>query len=79
MKYAVFEDGKPAVLMHSYDCWKSNVFNTKREAEVYAYLWCVGTTLERAKQEAPEMNLGEDYDYSLYGDPVWMMILEVEE
>jgi hypothetical protein len=79
MKYTVYENGKPAVMaLKTFKCWEKATFDTKREAEVYAYLWCYPVTKDVAQQTAPEMEVGKKYDYGVYEVQVWMHIEEEE-
>lgn len=39
MKYAVYENDRPAVLKGSYECWHNNVFDTMEQAIIYARQW----------------------------------------
>lgn len=77
MKYTVYENGKPAAMWpDGFTFWDNATFATKREAEVYAYLWCYPVTKPVAAKEAPEMEIGKKYNYSMCEVPVWMHIEE---
>lgn len=85
--YMVFEENKPARIdsspLNRNGIWSSAEFSSKRDAEIYAYLWCHKVTKEEAFRIAPEMELGVKYDYSSgglsFGEPIIMSILEVVE
>lgn len=64
MTYTVQEqqsDGtwKDAVLLPSHTGWDVCTFSTKREAEVYAYLWTNAVTKAVSQERAPVMELGK--------------------
>lgn len=79
--YIVFEGFKPAKLDSENPIWNNNEFRNKRQAEIYAYVWCNKVTWSQASLMAPEMELGVQYDYSSgglsFGEPIMMSILEV--
>lgn len=79
-KYQVFENDTPADSAHTRVGkgmgWDSSIFDTKRDAEIYAYLWCYQCSLEDATKLAPVMNIGELYQMSLYEGG--MQIKEIE-
>jgi hypothetical protein len=76
--FHVFEADKPAFLPDTkVDDWKGNVFETKRKAEVYAYLWCYRCTHEEAERDALEMELNKKYNMSTGEFPVMMEIREI--
>jgi hypothetical protein len=79
MSYTVCEDDKPATMApNTFKCWEIATFDTKREAEIYAYLWCYPVTRDVAEKEAPQMKIGVAYDYGMFEVPVWMKIVEEE-
>lgn len=75
MTFTVYEADKPAIIGLG-PRWRNATFDTKRDAEVYAYCWAYPVTKEFAEKNAPEMTPGEDYDYGMYEVPVWMRIEE---
>lgn len=87
MKYKVQEhqtgtQWKDAILVVSSKLWANCTFNSKREAEVYAYLWCNQSTKERAYEVAPEIAIGVPYEFITpltFGEGVFMRIIEVVE
>lgn len=79
MKYTVYENDEPAVMApRTFKCWETASFDTKREAEVYAYLWCYPVTKAVAERDAPKMDIGTQYDYGMFEVPVLMHIEEEE-
>lgn len=76
--YHVFENDKEAILENTkLTIWKNNKFETKREAEVYAYLWAYHCYKEEAERDAQEMKLNKKYNMSLSEFPVMMEIREI--
>jgi len=68
--FQVFQNGKPA------DCfgypemdksWNNSTFQTKREAEIYAFHWAYPYSNEECEKNAPEMEIGKEYEYSMIG------------
>ena len=81
MTYMVFEENKPAYIEGS-ALWGNAEFPTKRDAEIYAFLWCNAVTRYEAEVLAPKMNLGVKYDYAsnlTWHETILMSILEVVE
>lgn len=75
--YRVYETGKRCV-DHQIKGWDLDTFETKRRAEVFAYSWAYPTSFEVAARMAPAMELGKEYDYSMWEYPVRMKIEEVD-
>ncbi len=62
--------------------WGNCEFKEKRDAEVYAWMWCNVATKEQAIIDAPEMQIGVAYDYRgplSFNEEVLMRIIEVNE
>lgn len=81
--YQVFQDGKSAdfhgfPLLSKSGIWKSSIFKTKREAEIYAFMWAYGYNYDESIKNAPIMELGKNYNFSMCEIPVLMMIKEVD-
>lgn len=84
MTYTVQEqqsDGswKDAVLLPSHAGWDVCTFSTKREAEVYAYLWTNAVTKAVSQERAPVMELGKPVGFRssvTYGEEVVMRVVE---
>ena len=80
--FYVYENNQPAILRNSktnelVKGWDNNGFETKREAEIYAYHWAYPMPYEECKATAPEMELNVDYNYSMATDfQVLMKIVE---
>ena len=72
MRYQVFENGKSCdwqgypSLQHP--CWETSIFDSLLKARDYLNLWC------GCLGPIPNLNPGEKYDYSGYGD-----IVEIRE
>ena len=75
--YCVYEAGKRCS-EHKIKGWDKDTFETKREAEVFAYHWAYPMPLDACEREATEMELGKEYDYSMCEFPVMMKIEEVD-
>jgi len=61
--------------------WACCTFDTMREAEVYAYLWCHNVTIDRARQVAPQMTVDVPLSFrssATYGEDVVMRIVEIK-
>lgn len=76
--YRVYQDG---IRCKDYKVkgWDTDTFNTKREAEVFATLWCYPVSFEHAPMYSREMPLNQPVDMSMCEFPVWMEIREVSE
>jgi hypothetical protein len=75
--YRVFESSKRCD-DHKISGWVGkDTFSLKRNAEVYAYLWAYGVSQSVAEAEAPEMCVGEEYNYSTCEYPIMMRIEEI--
>lgn len=79
--FYVYENNQPAILRSKdtnepVEGWNNNGFETKREAEVYAYQWAYPVSKAEAEQEATEMEIGKPYDYSMGEFPIMMQIME---
>lgn len=80
MSFYVYQNNKPAVMEDSkYKRWHSNKFETKREAEIYAFLWAYPVTLHEAITYAPTMELNIEYDYSSWEPRTFLMKITKEE
>lgn len=75
--FKVYEGKKPAEMVGSDHFWSTGEFITKREAEVYAYLWAYPIVKSEAEIRAPEMEIGKAYDYGQTKVPVMMRIEEM--
>lgn len=75
-RYIVYQDGKHCS-EYRFKGWDVDSFNTKREAEIFAYHWAYPGDYANKVFEAPEMVIGKEYDYSMGNCPVMMMI-EIE-
>lgn len=77
-KYRAFENG---VRCSEYNIkgFPIDTFDNKRKAEVFCHVWAFPVSLESAKQFAPEMEIGKEYDFSMGEVPVLMKIEEVFE
>lgn len=82
MKYQVLQNGITADTKGypeiTLECWNNSKFDTKREAEIYAYIWAYPVSVEEAIEIAPEMEINKEYDYSM-GGYVSMSIIEVDQ
>lgn len=75
--FVVYEDEKRCS-EYKINGWEVGSFETKREAEVFAYLWAYPVSKSDAESNAPPMDLGKEYDYSIvHGFPVMMKIEEI--
>lgn len=75
--YRVFEGGKRCD-DHNIPGWiGKDTFSLKRNAEVYAFMWAYPVSQSEAEVSAPEMTVGQSYDYSVCEFPVLMSIEEV--
>ena len=45
--------------------WDVDSFKSKREAEIFAFMWAFPFTKEEAEMSAPDMEIGKDYDMSM--------------
>ena len=80
-KYQVFEDGTPADCNHCNvigEAWITSIFENKRDAEIYAFMWAFPISKKSAAVNAPEMEINKEYDYSMCEFPVMMMIKEID-
>jgi len=77
-KYRVFEAGKRCK-EHNIKGWDVDTFDTKREAEIFAYHWAYPVLREDAVENADVMEFNKEYDYSISEYPVMMKIEEVKE
>ena len=77
-KYRVFEAGNRCK-EHNIKGWDVDTFDTKREAEIFAYHWAYPVLREDAVENADVMELNKEYDYSISEYPVMMKIEEVKE
>lgn len=55
--------------------WDIDSFKSKREAEIFAFMWAYPFTKEEAEMSAPSMELGKDYDFSMCEVPVNMKVV----
>lgn len=72
---------KDAVVDYSKKGWDNCTFDTKREAEVYAYLWCNSVTRNIAEERAPIMEIRKPKGFrssATYGEEILMRIVEDE-
>lgn len=72
MSYRVFQNNKRCNDYHIGD-WKNDTFESKDEAETFAFLWAFPVSHEEAEQMKFEMQLNVNY---YFGDGVYMMITE---
>lgn len=80
--FNVYVNNKPCILTIKLPMWSTNSFKTKREAEIYAYLWCNSVTREIAAKHAPVMEAGKVYEISTplsMGSVIKMCIKEEEK
>ena len=71
--YTVYENGKPCSEYKIGD-WTNDTFNTKREAEIFAYMWAYPVNYEVASKNAPEFELNRPYDLSMCEESILMEI-----
>lgn len=71
--YACFQNGKRC-RDYGLAGWQNDEFGTKREAEIYCYLWSYGTTYQDADCCAPIMELSVPVDMSTTEVPVMMEV-----
>ena len=76
MKYRVLQNGKPCS-EYGIKGWDVDTFDTKREAEVFAFLWAYPFDRETAEVNAPTIPIGVDKDYSMSEFPVMMRVEEL--
>lgn len=74
--YRVYQDG---IRCKEYNVqgWEVDTFDTKDEAELFAYMWAYPFDLETAKVNKKEMQLSVEYDMSMSESKVMMKIEEV--
>lgn len=77
-KFVVFQDGKRCK-DYGLRLWPVDSFETKREAEVFAYAWAYPVDAKTAQENAKSMVIGQEYDMSMHEEPVMMSIRETEE
>lgn len=77
-KYRVFEAGKRCK-DHNVKGWETDTFDTKREAEIFAFHWAYPMPYKACVEFATNMDLNVEYDYSTSEFPVMMKIEEVKE
>ena len=78
--YQVFQDNIPADGAHfnlKKPEWQKSIFNEKRDAEVYAYIWAYDVSIEDAKKYAPNMEINKDYNFSTCEFPIYMKIKKI--
>lgn len=63
--YRVFENGKRCDDHQIHGWCGKDTFSLKRNAEVYAFMWAYPVTQSDAETNAPEMNVGVEYDFSM--------------
>ena len=71
--YRVFEN-EIRCNEHKISEWGKDTFESKREAEVYAYYWAYPVTKIQAEKYAPKMEIGKSYNYSMSEFPILMKI-----
>lgn len=74
--FVVYQDGKRCS-EYKIPTWDVDSFETKREAEEFAYRWAYPVSKEDAKIYAEPMDLGVEYDYSMFDGHVMMKIEEI--
>lgn len=77
--FIVYQDGKRCS-EYKIKGWSVDSFDTKREAEIFAYHWAYPYSYQDCVDLAPCMTLGKEYDYTMAkGFPVMMKIEEIKD
>lgn len=77
-KYRVFEAGQRCT-EYKIKGWDKDTFDTKREAEIFAYHWAFPMPYSACVEFADTMDINVEYNYSTCEFPVMMKIEEVDE
>ena len=75
-------DWHDVVLDGKYCGWQECSFESKRKAEVYAYLWCNRVTASVASETAPTMQINKPMGFrssATFGEECLMRIIEIED
>jgi len=76
VSYRVYQDGIRCSEYTIGTC-DLDTFETKREAEVFAFYWAYDVSYETSALNAPSMVIGEEVDYGM--SPVDNVFMKIEE